>query len=176
MNNRNRKECLKEIGVKEYNFNIEYEEALYLYHCGMKLSRSQWRKLDGKEIENGCSYLQWENHVKQKFSDKKNPEFMAFLRQFLVIKENFLETGQIICAALMASLFTAFASVGENMLSNLNNSDIGNLIIISIIDFAIIAFLFLVCSIFAIKTVKDIIFRDKARKNMCQDIIEILKK
>lgn len=49
MYKRSRKECLKDIGKKEYGFDIEREEIIYLYHCGMKLSRKQWKKLD--EIE-----------------------------------------------------------------------------------------------------------------------------
>lgn len=171
-----RKECLKDIGKKEYGFDIEREEIIYLYHCGMKLSRKQWKKLDEIEKDGGCSYKKWEQYIKQKYLTENNEEFKGFLRQFLVVQENFLETGQIICAALLGALFATFASVGQEIMSGIDDLSICNFILSLVVQFVIIVLFFAICSFYVIRTVNNITFLEKARKNMCKDILEILKK
>ena len=142
MYKRSRKECLKDIGKKEYGFDIEREEIIYLYHCGMKLSRKQWKKLDEIEKDGGCSYKKWEQYIKQKYLTENNEEFKGFLRQFLVVQENFLETGQIICAALLGALFATFASVGQEIMSGIDDLSICNFILSLVVQFVIIVLFF----------------------------------
>lgn len=92
-----------------------------------------------------------------------------------MVQENFLETGQIICAALLGALFATFASVGQEIMSGIDDLSICNFILSLVVQFVIIVLFFAICSFYVIRTVNNITFLEKARKNMCKDILEILK-
>lgn len=55
-----------------------------------------------------------------------------------MVQENFLETGQIICAALLGALFATFASVGQEIMSGIDDLSICNFILSLVVQFVII--------------------------------------
>lgn len=61
-----RKSFIKANGIKNYGFNFKKEFNKYLFLCGERIKKSQWKKLD--DNDKFYTYEQWETSIKTKYS------------------------------------------------------------------------------------------------------------
>lgn len=176
MYQRKRKACLIDIGKKEYGFDLEYEEALYLFHCGSKLARKQWKKLKKVDKDNGCSYTIWKQHVLDKYSCiEDNENFNAYLKQCERNEGDFLESTKLICAACLSAMFTfILTNLMDWLIKNINGGNVINYIA-TVIIYIISVGSMVIVMFFVIKDVNEMISKDNVRRSMYKDIQRILK-
>lgn len=64
-----RERCIREKGEEDFNFYYEKELSIYYFLKGEKLSRKQWKRIDGTEKFN-C-HEEWKSYIKLKYKDPK---------------------------------------------------------------------------------------------------------
>ncbi|MCI8427443.1 MAG: hypothetical protein HFJ03_07930 [Lachnospira sp.] len=61
-----RKSFIKANGIKNYGFDFDKEFNKYLFLCGEKIKKSQWKKLD--DNDKFYTYEEWETSIKNKYT------------------------------------------------------------------------------------------------------------
>lgn len=103
----NRKNCIEQIGKKKFMFDVNQELLYYKYLCGNRMSRKEWKKLDGDRLV--FTYDQWSEQIKDKydmFPKKCKIEFSKYLNQCIRERETFNKTDAVFAAATTSALIT----------------------------------------------------------------------
>ena len=150
-----RKSFIKANGIKNYGFDFDKEFNKYLFLCGEKIKKSQWKKLD--DNDKFYTYEEWETSIKNKYtvySMKALEQFYKYLnhcqRKIQPHKE-FINT-------YVSALFAFIIGFGVNTLSG-----------IDIIDEQVIARIWLVFIIIIFSFVIKIGIRLFTNKNITYD-------
>lgn len=171
MYKRAKKNCVIDIGEKEYGFNFEYEEALYLYHCGQQLKRKQWKKLKEEDMADGCSYIKWRQHIIKKYSNMwENDNFRAYIRLQKGLKSEYLDFSRELMNAWIPVVLTILATESIDYFERKTNAGLTNVMVQNII----FTILIIIIGINSLNIVAKRIAFDVTQKRMYEDIYNIL--
>lgn len=171
INNKKSKRSPKERGKRWYNFDFQFEKAIYDYLCCKRVKKKMLRKLD--ENLKFESYQQWKQYVVnkyQKLSVAKLTEFSRFLNQEIRDLKPSHEYWSIMGSALMAVIFTNIIDVAVRAEVDFNGIPAWAIFIIIVFIEIVIVLLVLFC---IVQTMGPI-FDNSASEGLLRDYKEII--
>ena len=169
----NRRETLKDFGKYEFGFDQDKELILYKFYCGIKLGKSEWRKVDKEYIDGECSHLFWKEYIRKKYiKNHKTDAFEDYIKQCSRKEKPFKSITNIVNTAVITSIFTTCLIEPFKILLNLN----GNINIVHIIVscLCLVGFIFLSITaslIIGLTAIYGIRAKEVYKANMYNDIL-----
>lgn len=169
--NKKSKRSPKERGKRWYNFDFQFEKAIYDYLCCKRVKKKMLRKLD--EDLKFESYQQWKQYVVdryQKLSVAKLTEFSRFLNQEIRDLKPSHEYWSIMGSALMAVIFSNVIDVALRTKVDFKGIPVwGIFIIITLVEIVTVLVV-----LFCIVQTMNPIFDNSASEGLLRDYKEII--
>lgn len=163
---KNRNKFFYENGVGNYDFNFNKEIRKYIFLCGEKMTRKQWKLL--QEDEKFYAYEEWKSYIENKYSNYPVNGLREFSRYLNHMLRKTLPTKEFIspyASAILSCVLTFYVA-------EISNIGFGNSVMLVVL-FIILIFLCFSIGYLVIKLVQ-LFWHNSIKECFYKDYKEII--
>lgn len=166
---KDRKKIIHQNGIENYCFDYNKELRIYLFLCGERLSKKEYKKL--QDNEKMYTYAEWKSYIRNKYikySINALKEFSKYLNHRGRLYSPEREFINPMVSAIV-SAFISFIITQYSMMANIGSVSVA----FGIVMILVVLFMGIFAGYFIVK-ISEIFFDNSIKENLFKDYKEII--